>query len=258
MSSSSLFRVSGYSGGRTGLSNKTEVRRIAWPRETIGCAPYGHAVNTGARDFLRHRHNDPVQKFDDAESRRCGTAKLPGPGAFYELKRSPKQFEILFIVRCVGSIDLNPLPRTCHPAGLKWNDVASRELQLGRGGGGYTQSNAVSAYTGEHLVVDEKGVKVANLSCADAWKSKEKCIDLRFAACLLDRSIQGGSKECVTPNAIQFCSEIRRRNRDCKRAMSRSEAFGRVQSISSVSQSNDRYSIWSTLIGDTKAVFPIS
>ncbi|MBV5323445.1 hypothetical protein JZU51_01600 [bacterium] len=87
-----------------------------------------------------------------------GTARLSGTGALDELKRSPKQFEILLIVRRVGSIDLNPLPRTCHPAGLKWNDVASRELQFGRGGGRHTQSNAVSTYTGEHLVVDEKGV----------------------------------------------------------------------------------------------------
>ena len=118
-----------------------------------------------------------MQNTDDR-----GAARLPGPGALDELKRSPKQFEILLVVRSVGPIDLNPFPRTGHPAGLKWNDVVSRELQLGRSRGRQAQSNAVSAYTGEHLVADEKGVKVADFSCADAWKFKEKSIDLRLAA----------------------------------------------------------------------------
>ncbi len=50
-------------------------------------------------------------KFGAPESRRsrcCGSA---GAGAFHKLKGGSKQFEILLVVRRVGTIDLNPLSR---------------------------------------------------------------------------------------------------------------------------------------------------
>ena len=107
--------------------------------------------------------------------------RLTCPAPFYELERSLKQWEILFVFGHVGAIDLYPFPRTCQTAGLKRDNIVPRELQLRRRGNRQTQSNAVAANAGEHLVADEVGVKAVDFSCAGAWEREKESVDLRFA-----------------------------------------------------------------------------
>jgi len=120
-------------------------------------------------------------------------ADLAGSGGFDELERSLKQFEILLVLSCIGAVDLYPFPGAGHAAGLKRDNVASRELQFGRGGCGQAQSDAATADAGEHLVADEVGIKAADFSCADAREFEKQGVDQCLATGFGCICIQGGS-----------------------------------------------------------------
>src|SRR5574341_1166506 len=87
-----------------------------------------------------------------------------GPAGFHEFQRGPEQFEILLVIGCLGTVDLDPLPGTPDSAGLKRDDVVPRKLQFGRHAGGQAKSNAVAADAGEHSVADEIGVEAVDFS----------------------------------------------------------------------------------------------
>ena len=68
----------------------------------------GYAVNHDDGDAIGRAHR-----------RIC----LAGPAGFDEFQRGPEQLEILFVIGCLGAVDLDPLPGAAHASGLKRDDV---------------------------------------------------------------------------------------------------------------------------------------
>ena len=98
---------------------------------------------------------------------------LARTGAFDELHRLLKKWEILLVVGRIGAVDLYPFPSACDTTGLKWNDVVPRKLQFRRSGDRQPQSNAVAANASEHFVGGEVGVEAVDRSRADAGQRKK-------------------------------------------------------------------------------------
>src|SRR5947207_2793065 len=110
------------------------------------------------------------------------TLALARPAGFDELHRRQKKGEILLVVGCIGAVDLYPLSRACHPAGLKRNDVVPRKPKLRRRGDGQAQSNPITANASEHFVGDEVGVEAVDRSRADTGEPKKQSVKLCLAA----------------------------------------------------------------------------
>ena len=86
---------------------------------------------------------------------------------------------------------------------MKRDDVAPRELQFGRGGGGQAQPDAAAADAGEHLVADEVGIKAADFSCANAREFEKQGVDHCLATGFGCISIQGGSAKVSLKKDIE-------------------------------------------------------
>ena len=156
------------------------------------------------------RQQFEVERLPDSQSPndRSGrglddAADLAGPGGFHELERSLKQFKILLVLSHIGAVDLYPFPSAGHTAGLKRDDVAPRELQFGRGGGGQAQSDAATADAGEHLVADEVGIEAADFSCANAREFEKQGVNQCLATGFRCISIQGGSAKVSLNKEIE-------------------------------------------------------
>ncbi len=137
----------------------------------------------------------PVEVSDQPQSASPRTAAiiaLARPASTYELDRRLEQRKILLVVGRIDPVDLYPFPRACHPAGLKRDDVVSRELELRRGGNGQSQSNPFAANAGKHPIGDEIGVEAADRFRGDARQFEKQSVELRLAA---ELGCVGGQEE---------------------------------------------------------------
>jgi hypothetical protein len=107
---------------------------------------------------------------------------LTATGGFDKRECSLKQRQILDVICRIRTIDLYPLPRTGHAAGLKRNHVIPGEVQFGCRGRGQTQADAVATDAGKHFVADEVGVEAVYFSGTGAWEFKEQGVELCLAA----------------------------------------------------------------------------
>ena len=107
---------------------------------------------------------------------------LARTGAFDELHRCLKKWEILLVVGRIGAIDLYPFPGACDTSGLKWNDVVSRKLQFRGSRDRQPQSNPVAANASEHLVSDEVGVEAIDRSRTNTGQRKKQSVKPCLAA----------------------------------------------------------------------------
>jgi hypothetical protein len=141
---------------------------------------------------------------DHRDARIGLTLALARPASPYELDRRLEQRKILLVVGRIDPVDLYPFPRACHPAGLKRDDVVSREQELRRGGNGQSQSNPFAANAGKHHIRDEIGVEAADCFRGDARQFEKQSVELRLAA---ELGYVGGQGE-FAPRVINGVNEL--------------------------------------------------